>query len=537
VVRYLLLIITLFLLASTAYGQIYALEFKDQKYAKGYKKNIYEWNGRKVVLVEIRSGVGRSETGFTWQPNDRLEFYVQDQGNPLDLAYKVDADGIRKTKKKSLTIGISGDRVKGLSGFMRNESFLTLSLEYQRRLDLMDRLTAQRAEAEEGSAAWFALHDQLIRELDLLKLWLAQTGFFKSSNKLDREIHREKKRSSEAKTLRLDSALASVEVVDVDPELTEVAVKVGGATLQFHTQESKHLKFVYHTGISDEQITRLAELGETVIDGFRTQFVDPYLDDKFKDHIPDDIFLEFFFSTDQQMHYEKLYEDYLGGSWGTGDNRRRRLNIHGSSAMIGKLFVSYWLVDEQADLEGMVVHQLGHRLAERNYMTHGNMQDWLEEALGYYLSFNFLNRNSVNCVAFKPPPRKILGDTVASGGKKKKKKKEGSGTTAIMKGLRDVMAAVAIHSRTPTPRLLPKKQYDFDNEDTAKSWAFFSFIADEKGRGGQDWLRGLSLIVGEPDFQLMLQEHTKKCFGLEAGSPVEALEEEWKAYMRKNYDV
>lgn len=535
--RYLLLLITLFLLASTAYGQIYALEFKDQKYAKGYKKNIYEWNGRKVVLVEIRSGIGPSETGFTWQPNDRLEFYVQDQGNPLDLAYKVDADGLRKTKKKSLTIGISGDRVKGLSEFMRNESFLTLSLEYQRRLDLMARLTAQRAEAEEGSAAWFAMHDQLIRELDLLKLWLAQTGFFKSSNKLDREIYREKKRSSEAKTLRLDSALTSVEVVDVDPELTEIAVKVGGATLQFHTQESKHLKFVYHTGISDEQITRLAELGETVIDGFRTQFVDPYLDDKFKDHIPDDIFLEFFFSTDQALHYEKLYEEYLGGSWGTGEDRRRRLNIHGASAMVGKLFVSYWLVDEQADLEGMVVHQLGHRLAEKNYMTRGNLQDWLEEALGYYLSFNFLNRNSVTCVAFKPPPRKVLGDTVASGGKEKKKKKERSGTTAIMKGLRDVMAAVAFHSQTPTPRLLPKKQYDLDNEDTAKSWAFFSFLADEKGRGGQEWLRGISMMMGDADFQLKLQEHTKKCFGLESGSPVEALEKEWQAYMRQNYDV
>ena len=535
--RFLLPLVALLLFGSSAYAQVYALEFKDQKYAKGYKKNLYEWNGRNVVLVEIRGGVGRNETGFTWKPNDRLEFYVQNQADPLDLAYKVDDEGIRKTKKKSLTIGISGDRVKGLSGFMRDESFLTLSLEYQRRLDLLERLKNQRDEAEEGSAAWFAPHDQLIRELDLLKLWLFQTGFFKASNKMERDLHREKKRSSEAKTVRLDNAIASVKMVEIDPKLTEVAHQVGGATLEFHTQESTHLKFVYHTGISDEQITRLAELGETVIDGFRTQFVDPYLDDKFKDHIPDDIFLEFFFSTDQEMHYEKLYEDYLGGSWGTGDNRRRRLKIHGSSAMMGKLFVSYWLVDEQADLEGMVVHQLGHRLAERNYMTRGNMQDWLEEALGYYLSFNFLNRNSVNCVAFKPPPRKILGDTVASGGKKKKKKKEEDGTAAIMKGLRDVMAAVAIHSQTPTPQLLPKKQYDFDNEDTAKSWAFFTFLADEKGREGQEWLRGLSLMMGDEDFQAQLQELTKKCFGLEDGSPVEALEKEWEAYMRQNYDV
>ncbi|PCJ55167.1 MAG: hypothetical protein COA70_02635 [Planctomycetota bacterium] len=534
--RFLLPLITLLLLGSPAFGQIYALEFKDQKYAKGYKKNIYQWNGRKVVLVEIRGGIGRSETGFTWKPNDRLEFFVQNQSDPLDLAYKIDNDGMRKTKKKSLTIGISGDRVKGLSAFMRNESFLTLSLEYQRRLDLMNRLRDKRADAEEGSAAWFAPHDQLIRELDLLKLWLNQTGFFKAANKLERDIYKEKKRSKEAKTARLDSAIASIKIVKVDPKLTEAAHKIGGPSLEFHSQESKHLKFVYHTGISDDQITRLAELGETVIDGFRTQFVDPYLSEKFKDHIPDDLFLEFFFSTDQQMHYEKIYEDYLGGSWGSGDNRRRRLNIHGASVMQGKLFISYWLVDERADLEGMVVHQLGHRLAERNYQTRGNLQDWLEEGLGYFLSFNFLNRNSVNCVAFKPPPRAVLGETVASGGKKKKKKKEDR-TVAIMKGLRDVMAGVAFHSKMPTPRLLPKQQYDFENEDTAKAWAFFSFLADEKGRAGQEWLRGLTLIVDEDDFQLLLQDHTKKWFGYEGGSPVETMEEEWKAYMLKNFDV
>jgi len=380
--RFLLLIVAVLLFGSSAYGQIYALEFKDPKYAKGYKKNLYEWNGRNVVLVEIRGGITLDATGFHWQPNDRLEFYVQNQADPLDLAYKIDSDGLMKTKKKSLTIGISGDRVKGLSGFMNDESFYTLSLEYQRRLDVMKRLRAARAEAEEGSAAWFAPHDQLIRELDLLKLWLFQTGFFKAANKLDREIHREKKRSSEAKTVRLDSAIASVESVDVDPKLIEVGHRIGGPTLEFHSQESKHLKFVYHTGISDEQITRLAELGETVIDGFRTQFVDPYIDKSFKDRIPDEIFLEFFFSTDQQLHYEKLYEDYLGGSWGSGETRTRRLKIHGAQVMQGKLFVSYWLVDERADLEGMVVHQLGHRLAEQNYLTHGNLQDWLEEALG-----------------------------------------------------------------------------------------------------------------------------------------------------------
>ncbi|MGB0952418.1 MAG: hypothetical protein ACPG31_04260 [Planctomycetota bacterium] len=534
--RYLLPLITLLLLAGSASAQVYALEFKDPKYAKGYKKNLFEWNGRQVVLVEIRGGLSKGANGnFTWQPNDRIEFFVQNQADPLDLAYKIDDEGMHVTKKKSLTIGISGDRMEGLIPFMRDESFHTLGIAYQRRLDRIEELRAYRKEAEKGSAAWFGIHDQLTREIELMQLWLKQTGYIKAANKLARDLLREKKLASEAKSARVETAMNSIKTVDTDPKLTEVAHRLGGKDLDFKVQESKHIRILYHNGIEDGQVTRLLELGETVIDGFRTQFVDPHLGEDYKDFVPDNLFIGFFFSTDQKMHYEKFYEDYFGGSWGTGQQRERRLNIRGTSGTMKGLYHSYWLTDEQSDLEGVVVHQLGHRLALHHYQMLGQPQDWLEEGLAYYLSFNYLNRNSVNCIAFKPPPRKS-GHTVAKGGKKKAKKDEES-TTVVMRGLRDVMAGVAFHAGTPIHQLIPKKQYDFENEDTAKSWAFYSYLADKTGKEGQLWLRGLPAILHEDDFQLKLRELTDKLFEISGGDPMEQLEQQWKDYLEKNYEV
>ncbi len=535
-VRVVLLFLGYLLLASSAVGQVYAMDFKDPKFAKGYKKFLYTWNGRQVVLVEIRGGLSRDSRGaFTWKPNDRLEFYVQDQSNPLNLAYKIDKDGLMQTKKKSLTIGISGDRFAGLTPFMRNESFHTLALEYQRRLDSLDQLKALRKEESEGSAAWFSFHQQYVREMELLQMWLQQTGYPKAANKLERELFRAKKRVSVAKKARKDAAINSIHKVDVDPDLTAVAHELGGPDLNFHTQESMHLKIVYHTGIDDEHVSRLLELGETAIDGFRTQFVDPYRDEEFQDFIPDNLFLEFFFSTDQRLHYEKFYEDYFQASWGSGADRERRLNIHGTSTQNGNVFVSYWMCDKDADLEGIVIHQLGHRLAERHYQMHGSGQDWLAEGVAYYLSFNFLNRNSVTCIAFKPPPPR-RGGTMAKGANKKKKKEE-TQTVAVMRGLRDVMAGVAIHEGIPFSQLVPKRLYDFENGDTAKSWAFYTYIAEEKGKAGQLWLRSLAPILFEDNFQLKIRELTEKLFELHGADPMMLLEEDWSQYMQSHYDI
>jgi len=111
------------------------------------------------------------------------------------------------------------------------------------------------------------------------------------------------------------------------------------------------------------------ELGETVIDGFRNEFVNSYLDESFTDEISDEIFVQFFFSTDRATHYERLYEDYLQGAWGDGERRESLLKLNGKWTYFENTILSYWRTTPYSDLEGGVVHGLGHRLSALHYKS------------------------------------------------------------------------------------------------------------------------------------------------------------------------
>jgi|FLOH01.1.fsa_nt_gi hypothetical protein len=533
--RFLLVLLACLALTSVISAQIYALEFKDPKFQKSYKDYLYEWNGNQVVLVEIRGGFIYDAAGNrTYPTNARLEFFVQDPSDPLKLPYVLDEGGVKKANKRQV-IGVAGERFGDLKPFMLNESFFTLSVEYQRRLDSMATLRAARLEAEKGSGAWFALHTRLVMEMEGLQAWLAQTGYVKASNLMARDLMRESKLSDAAKDDRINAALESVKTVPTPDALVAAATKVGGADLQFRMQESKHIRMIYHTGISDARVMDLLALGERTIEAFRVGTVDPYLNDVFLDKIPETLFIEYFFNTDSSMHQEKMLEEYYGMGWGEGEQRKTSLASSGSSRTKGKLGLSYWRCDADLDLECVVVHRLGHELARHHYGIDSDLQDWLEEGVGYYLSFNLLNRNNVTCSAFKPPPK--MEGTVAQGPKKKAKATEAPQTKVVMKGLREVMAGVAFHAGTPMAQLTLKKLFAFENEDMAKSCAFYSFLADNTGKEGQIWLRGINKIILEDDFQNQLRLLTEKCFADISGDATNLLEQRWKEYIQQTYNL
>lgn len=536
--RILLVLLATVALTSATSAQIYALEFKDPKHTKSYKKNLYEWNGRQVVLVEIRGGFDYDATGHrSYNEKARLEFFVQDPSDPLRLPYVLDDIGVKKANKRQV-IGVAAERFGGLTPFMMSESFYTLSVEYQRRLDSMAAVKLGRSEAEKGSRVWFSLHTRLMMEMEGLQLWLAQTGYVKASNKLVRDLMRENKLGDAAKDDRLIAALESVNKVDPPDTLVAAAKKVGGDKLEFHMQESKHIRMIYHTGISDGRAMALMALAEKTIEVFRVAMVDPYLDEKFVDKIPDDLFVEFFFNNDRSVFHERMYEEYYGNSWGEGEERIRRLKLSGASGFNGKQALSYWRCAENTDFEGIVVHRLGHELARHHYNIVGDQSDWLEEGAGYYLSFNLLNRNNVTCSSFKPPPPSLEGTvSKAAPGSKKSKAKNEPTTRVVMKGLREVMAGVAFHAGTPMTQLAPKKLFAFQNEDMAKSWAFFMFIVDNTGREGQVWLRGISKISKESGFQKKLRLHTEASFADMQGDAMTQLEERWKEYLKQTYKL
>ena len=534
-------LLTLALLAGSATpagAQIYALRFKDPDDAKKFRKECIEWNGEPVVLVEVRRGLELINGTWTYDQQARLEFYIQNQDDPSDLPYEVTDDGKAELKKKKLTIGIPGDRFGGLASYMSGESFYTLAREYERRERLLEGLEDARDEEKKATPPWFSRHESYVQELEMLGEWLRGTGYLRAANTLDRDISRARKMAEAVRNERLEAAVASLRTAEPPAELNAAAERVGGKALRFKVQESLHLRIVYHDGIEDERVVGLLELGERAIDGFRGEFVDPYLGEDFPDRVPDRLIDEFFFGTDSRVVQEKMFVEYYKMGW--GPRKAERLESAGTGVRRSDgsgpgWRLEYWRLDDQVDLEAILLHRLGHTLAELHYGIAGN-QDWLEEGVGYYLSFAFLNRNNVTCKAFEPP--KNSEGTVARGPNSKDDKDEEK-TVVKLKGLREIMAETAARGGPPFPQLAKKQLHAFENADMAKSWAFFDYIARQEGKQGQQWLREVAKAanVGEDSFLGKLREQTELQFGLQGVDALRVLEERWEAYLRDAYQI
>src|SRR6185295_7822107 len=104
-----------------------------------------------------------------------------------------------------------------------------------------------------------------------------------------------------------------------------------GDSIVFHVGESTHFRYIYKEEIGDERVKGLLELAETLIDGFRVQFIDPYISEDFKDYIPDDMFSEFYFGPDDIPSHKKFTTVYYGANWEDKHGEERLKAAGGSS--------------------------------------------------------------------------------------------------------------------------------------------------------------------------------------------------------------
>lgn len=528
---FLALLLGLCSLCATAEAQIVAVHFQEAKDASKYKKYLVEHNGEQVLVGEPSRGIVYLAEKHTIQysPDGINELFVVDPDHPEIPAYRVEGSRRVETSSKNL-LTVPGKKIKGVSMLMQDETLPGLSREYLIRREQIDRFRAERDAVDESTRQWQACHVRLVSAMERLAGWLRSTAFPGAIRKLEKEIERENKQvRGEAIRARGEKALASVHEIETPESLVEIAKEVAGGEFAFHAAESQHLRILYVTKIPDERAKAALALGEEIIEGFRAEFVDPYLDDEYQDYIPDGFIHEWFFVPEDVRWYEEFSHRYYGVSW--VQNREARLAMSGGG-LIGGVpsgFRHFWKTKDDQDLEGIVCHNLGHALAALHYgKGHKNLgQDWLEEALGYYLSFEFLGRNTVTCKAFN----------VEGTGYVKRQKEKVEGEKTVGEGRRDIYNEVALAEGRPIDQIALKTLYELDDPDLAKSWSFFDFVARKEGKKGQEWLRAAGEFArNRSTFIAKWREAAARILGVTERDAFKALEDRWREYAEHGQD-
>jgi hypothetical protein len=527
--KLLLGILALASLAICARAQVMAVHFKDEKTAKKYKENLSLITGEWVVVCEAKFGVAYDpqKQVIQFQSSGKNEFYVADPDDPSFVPYKL-KDGERVTTDKRGVVTIQGQHIDSISILIQQQSLYGLSLEYQERQKLIDELIAQRDKCAKGGRDWFGVHQRLLSQYERMMSWMTSTAFPMAAKKVAKELERQRKVvAADAAAARVAAAKATVHMVDTPAELTEASQAITGGKVKFKIQESQHVRITYIEDVGDERVRALLEFAEVAIDGFRGDCVDPYIGADFEDKIPDRLFAEFFFGPDDVAAHERFFTDYYKLAW--GDRKDEQLKLNGKEARrpYPPENLHYWRLAEHSDLEGMVAHNLGHDLAEAHY--NGNQpnmpQDWIGEGTAFYLSLEFLGRNSVTCKAFADPGRYVH-----------EKGKEGEKTLQL--GLRDFYNSLALDSGPVVDKLALKKLAEMEDADLAKCWSMYDYLIRKEGKLGQQWLRtACEKARDKATFMKAWREKSEAMFNVQGQDVFKLIEARWRAFAEAGQDT
>ena len=511
----------------TASAQIYSIHLKGDKALKKYAKYTVDLGSGPVILAEIRSGITRLETGrLNWDSAGRSEWYIGNSAKPDSVAYRV-KDGQRGKETKKLILGLPNSVIGSVSTFSEFESFFSLSLEYESRLEEIDQLKSTRKSFDPSTNEFSLAHGRVVDAYAKLKVWLFSFGFQEAAEKLKKVIRKEKKVVGKAAELARERRSAEELVSAAEAKELTQAAKEFGSAVGFRMQESQHFRIYYRDNLEDASVTRMLEFAESATESFRQQFVAPYLSEGFQDTLPEGRFIEWYFGPDDLRVHENLLTSYYGHGWGL--HKEKSLKLRGTGRWISgeePRFLYYWRTNEVSDLFGIVAHNLGHRLAAHHYQLDGKMvsQDWLFEAVGYFVSLEFRGNNSVSCKAFEVPKE---GHTVAKG--RDGKERETVGTEVVLSGAKQVYVDAALASGSPLQVLVKLKLIDMKNGDLGKAWSVFDYLAKNTGREGQMFLRALGKYSSEEgSFVRKVREQGELLFNSQGKDVFRLLDEHWK---------
>ena len=526
-----LILCSLVVTAQAGVGQIYAVTLNSEKANKKYQKYLVPLGAGKVILGEIKSGVTIDKRGVLNYPrNQRSEWFIGDSNNPKSSPYRV-KNGVRGKVQRRQVLALPNSIIASISTFSDHESFYSLSIEFERREASLKELQKSRNALDPSSGEYGFAHGRVKGSFHQLLTWLGTYGFegakLKWAKLFEKDAKAVAKKSTIARTERAENSLVEA---SVEEELSKLAAGFVKGHV-FKVQRSQHFRIRYWDDIQDGEVTQLLNFAEQVLEQFRMDFVDPYLAEDFPDRIPDHLFLEWHFGPNEIKLHEDLLESFYGHGWGIHKEETLKLSgIRRHLAGLKPSFLYYWRIRKDSDLFGIVAHNMGHILAWHHYGAGKNTvsQDWLSEALGYYISLQFRGVNTVTCKKFELPKE---NHTVASGGKEDQKKTVGR--EVVLQGSRQVYTSAGLLSGSPFQALVLLDLIDMKNGDLGKSWSLFDFLATQTGEAGQRFLRALGKYSGDKGaFARKSREHGELLFDSQGRDVFKVLDQRWREWAR-----
>lgn len=517
----------IFLLASTASSaQILAVHLKDSKVAEKYTKYLifakgkYLLAGEAVPGTDLKIDLNANNVTYT-QNQDPIQIFIADPADPSKTPYKLVA-GVKTLAPGGTILKVAKTDFERIDFLMRDQTLIGLGEEYKLRLQLVNEAKAERDRSDKASKAWAEGHRNVINSYERLQSWLSGTLYERAAKNLEKTVLNEAKMmKDDAVRVRTTSAKASVKKMEIPPELIEANQALTNGSLKFSAVESKHVRIIATAEAGGvEKLLGIAKLAETIIEGFRRDFIDPNLGDDFGDPIPDEVFHEFWLGPSDVKLYEGFLEQFYHRSIGS-DRREERLAMSGTRARgaRGAGYLDYFKVDGSGDPEAIVAHGLGHSLANIVFNRDRSAMpiDWIEEGCAYFISFEYLGRNTVTCKDFA---KREYGISDV---------KEGDKTVGM--GQRGEFNKLALAKGVTIGEMSLKRLANFDDADLAKSWSVFDYIAHKEGKNGLKWLMAACDAAKEKQgFLERWRAASKEILKVEAGDPLDAIEARWKEF-------
>lgn len=528
--RFLVTLLLLVVTASSASAQVVYVVFRDFKIEKRYKKYLTKYNGMTCIIGEPKSGVSILPNGVINYINGaeaKNTLWVPDPAQPGSPPYEYDRyDRPTPAKKgKGWVVSFPGFDIQGIKYVDSRMTLHSYAREYNQRIGDVEQLEETLKGIKRGSKDWFTQHGRIVGRYERLQSWLRNVGYGKAADKMERTVGKQRKViAKQASAARAKEAFASVKKVDLPKKLVDANQAITGGRLKFSVQESKHMRITYLDEVTHERVAATLELAEKIVEGFRREFVDPYVDDDFEDWIPEEKFLEFWVGPDNLQYHEKFLTEYYDHQWG-----RFKENEMAASGALFYLKESPWYLNyrkllDDIDLEGYVAHSMGSTLADL-HLNHGRRNDrqaWIMEGAGYFTALAYLGRNSQT--------------TFADAEREYAQQSAKSGTKTAQNGLKGFFNQIALSDGATIEALALKQLHQLNDADYGKSWSVFDFIARREGKDGQVWLRKTCLAAEDlGQFMPTWRKFTEEMNPVDSGSDVfGAVEKKWKTYAQRD---